>query len=140
MSKKEQLDIFTAPPMQLGVIAAVTGAKPGRYAIYKSEVGQAVATMTVTKADSDFINFHRANPSVYNTLVRLARDLVSRGYKRVGMKMIWEVMRWEHMVRTTDPSGSPFLLNNNLHSRYARLMMTSERDLAGIFETRRLKT
>lgn len=94
----------------------------------------------VTTADRDFIAFHLANPRVYDTLVKLARQAVVRGHKRVGMKMLWEVMRWEHLLATVEEDDSGYKFNNNLHSRYARLIMSNEADLAGIFETRRLKT
>jgi hypothetical protein len=90
-----------------------------------------------TDADRRFLAFHRDNPSVYATLVELARNGARRGRKRIGMKMIWEVMRWQRFLETTDPD---YKLNNNYHSRYARLIMQQEQDLSGIFETRELRS
>lgn len=96
-----------------------------------------------TRASSDernlsakFAEFHRDNPRVYQEIVRLARRARARGHKRMGMKMLWEVVRWRMTVETSDPD---FKLNNNYTSRYARLVMNRERDLAGFFETRALK-
>ena len=87
--------------------------------------------------DAAFEAFHDANPWVYRELCALARDLVARGHHRVGMKMLFEVLRWSYAMSTDDPS-SDFKLNNNYTSRYARLIMDLEVDLDGVFETRRL--
>jgi hypothetical protein len=86
-----------------------------------------------------FQKFHELNPWVYRTLVKMTRDLVGRGRKRIGMKMLFEVLRWQWAMSTSDPS-SDFKLNNNYHSRYARLIMTNERGLEDAFETRHLRT
>lgn len=85
-----------------------------------------------------FEHFHAANPWVYEALRRLALDLVHRGRKKVGIGMLFEVLRWQHSRQTTD-EHSDFKLNNNLRSRYARLLMENEEELAGVFEVRELK-
>jgi hypothetical protein len=79
--------------------------------------------------------FDEANPQVYATLVELTRRLAAKGAKRVGISMIWETMRYLHWMKS---AGDPFKLNNDYRSRYARKIMETEPDLAGIFETRRL--
>lgn len=84
-----------------------------------------------------FTRFHADNPKVYEALVRLARIAKSKGHKTVGMKMLFEVVRWEVYLETTDPN---FKLNNVFTSRYARLIMKQEKDLADFFETRELKS
>ena len=81
--------------------------------------------------------FHVANPHVYATLVMLARQAVAAGQRRLGMKALWERMRWELMITV---STSQPKLNNNWTSRYARLIQEREPDLAGLFETRRLRS
>lgn len=87
---------------------------------------------------ADFERFHRDNPRVYEELVRLARQAVAgRRLARVGIGMLWEVLRWHFWLQTTDVE---FKLNNNHRSRYARLIMDSEPDLRGVFETRGLKS
>lgn len=85
-----------------------------------------------------FQQFHARNPWVYGALVALARDLKGRGRRKVGVKMLFEVLRW-HYYRQTDDPDSDFKLNNNMHSRYARLIATQEADLADIFEMRVLR-
>lgn len=82
-----------------------------------------------------FEEFHRDNPQVYDRLVHLTRGLVMRGHQRVGMKMLWEVVRWDSMLST---NGVPWKLNNNFSSRYARLIEEREPDLHGVFEKREL--
>ena len=81
--------------------------------------------------------FHAANPHVYTALVTLTRRLVERGRTRVGMKMLFEVLRYEYAMTTDDPT-SDYKLNNSYTSRYARLIMDTEPDLAGVYDTRRL--
>ena len=98
---------------------------------------QAQLFSTQTRLDREFFDFHAHNPGVYRELVKLARQAVTRGRTRVGMKMIYEVVRWNRFLETTDPDWK---LNNNYHSRYARLIMEQEPDLAGIFELRELRS
>jgi hypothetical protein len=95
-----------------------------------------VAPFTGT-IDDAFRAFHAANPWVYDALVELTRDLISRGHVRIGIGMLFEVLRWHWHRATVDPS-SEFKLNNSYRSRYARLIMSREEDLAGVFELRRL--
>lgn len=81
-----------------------------------------------------FADFHRANPGVYEALVRLAREWRYRtGRDRLGIAVLWERLRWELSI-TTDESPR---LNNDYKPWYARLIMAQEADLADIFEVRR---
>ena len=82
-----------------------------------------------------FLDFHRINPHVYTELVKLTRQLHDRGVTRVGIKMLFEVLRWQHLLAT---AGDDFKLNNNFTSYYARMIMINNPDLKGIFLTRRL--
>lgn len=82
-----------------------------------------------------FWRFHAENPDVYRELVVLARRAVAAGQTKLGIGMLFEVLRWERSLRT---GGDEFRLNNNYRSYYARLIMLREPDLAGIFETRKL--
>lgn len=82
-----------------------------------------------------FHAFHAANPHVYWELVLLARQARRRGVRRIGIGMLFEVLRWRVALRT---GGDEFKLNNNYRSYYARLIMLNEPDLVGVFETRQL--
>jgi hypothetical protein len=84
-----------------------------------------------------FEAFHAENPHVYAVLVRLAREARAVGHERVGIATLFEVARWQISMSTSDPD---FKLNNSFRSRYARLIMEQEPDLAGIFETRELRS
>ena len=84
-----------------------------------------------------FREFHRDNPEVYDELMVLVRQAIARGRKKIGIKMLWEVVRWNRFLRTTDEK---YKLNNNYHSRFARLIMEKEPGLQGIFEIRELKS
>lgn len=88
--------------------------------------------------DRRFQEFHRRNPRVYEQLVRLARVAKHQGRARIGIKMLWEVVRWN--LSADLRYDDVFKLPNELHSRYARLIMEQERDLAGIFEVRQLRS
>ena len=83
-----------------------------------------------------FEQFHAMNPHVYTHIVAIARELRRRGFRRIGIGMIFERLRWLHALAT---QGDDFKLNNNFRSRYARLIMDAEADLADAFEVRRLR-
>lgn len=82
--------------------------------------------------------FNKANPHVAVELHRLARQAKAAGRKKVGMKMLFEVLRWNYMLRTNDPT-SDFKLNNNYTSEYARYLMEQDPAMQGLFEIRELK-
>ena len=85
--------------------------------------------------DEAFAAFHAENPHVYAELKMLALRARRRGASRIGIGMLFEVLRWRRTLRT---EGEDFKLNNNYRSRYAR-MLNHEPDLAGCFETRELR-
>lgn len=85
-----------------------------------------------------FQNFHNEHPEVYSSLVDLARDAKSKGYSHYGIRTLWEVLRYSFEI-ARDPRED-FKLNDHYHSRYARLIDSSEPDLKGFFELRTLKS
>jgi hypothetical protein len=84
-----------------------------------------------------FEKFHQEHPEVYDTLVRFAREWQRSGRQNCGIKMLWERVRWELSLGSTDEDE--FKMNNNFHSRYVRLICKQEPELAGMFELRKLK-
>ena len=84
-----------------------------------------------------FEAFHEHNPEVYAAMVAICRRLKLRGHKRYGVKAVWEMLR---ITFTLERPDEIYKLNNNYTSRYARLIMDREADLAGFFETRELKS
>lgn len=85
-----------------------------------------------------FEAFHRENPHVADILEKLADNVVAAGCSRFGVKMLWEVMRYLLIVETKRDLGD-FRLNNDYHSRYARLLIERRPEWAGKIETRQLK-
>jgi hypothetical protein len=86
--------------------------------------------------EARFREFHANNPQVYAELLKLARRARGRGVERLGIKMLWERLRWELQVETYHPGDDTFRLNNNWHAFYARLLMGENPELRGLFETR----
>jgi len=82
---------------------------------------------------SQFEEFHRQNPHIYQAIVRIALDLKGRGFSKCGMKMIFERLRWLYAIQT---KGEDFKLNNNYTAYYARVVMAAEPQLQGFFQTR----
>ena len=88
----------------------------------------------LSEAEKAFRDFHRSHPEVFETLSGLAFQALDRGYNRMSVKQLWEITRWG------DELGSDIALNNNYHSRYARLLMRTHPELRGVFEVRELRS
>lgn len=88
--------------------------------------------------DERFDAFHRDNPAVYEQLAAQARSAKSKGHSSYSIKTLMELVRWHHTVEIE--TDEPFKLNNSYASRYARLLMDQEADLADFFETRTLQS
>jgi hypothetical protein len=80
-----------------------------------------------------FRAFHAANPQVYRELRGMALGIRRRGTTRYGIAGLFEVLRYRYSIQT---SGDSFKLNNDFRALYARMLMDSEPELAGFFETR----
>lgn len=52
--------------------------------------------------DKKFWDFHAKNPKVYELIIKLANDAKRAGRKRIGMKMLFEVIRWHYTLNTSD--------------------------------------
>lgn len=77
--------------------------------------------------------FDEENPIIYETLRGLALKAVRHGRRRLGIGQLWEILRWEMSLRTTESQPK---LNNNYRAYYSRKLMANEPELAGIFQTR----
>lgn len=84
-----------------------------------------------------FEEFHKRCPQVYRELVRFALE-AKRAGRRVGIRMIWERMRWYFYVERLEDED--YKLNDHYTSRYARLIDEQEVDLKGFFELRKLRS
>lgn len=119
----------TDPPPRPWIVKA--------YEKYQTVTPPAVAaTSAPSSLQGQFLQFHQENPGVYESLVDKARELRNRGH-RVSIGMLYEVVRYEALAATD--AASPFKLNNNYRSRYARLIMENEPDLVDAFDLRELR-
>ena len=83
-----------------------------------------------------FEAFHTANPWVYDALVVLICDWLAAGHRRVGLKAMFEVLRWQYGRSTV---GDTFKCNNDFTSRYARLILRRHPEWSDAIETRELR-
>lgn len=90
--------------------------------------------------EEKFQEFHAMNPWVLEELVRMTRELVAQGHTRVGMKMLFEVLRYSWMIRNVNSNDREWRLCNSYTAYYARLVMATNPDLDGVFETRTLRS
>ncbi|MGW2022035.1 hypothetical protein [Streptomyces decoyicus] len=87
---------------------------------------------------AQFEVFHQLNPWVLQALESLTGDYLKRvGQARVGIGMLFEVLRWRYAAAT---AGDEFRLNNNFRSRYVRLLIERHPEWAPAFEVRALRT
>ena len=97
------------------------------------DVRTPIAQEKMPKVERDFRTFHRTNPHVLRSLIKLTSDLHEAGFNRIGMKMLFEVLRWQTMLETR---GDDFRLNNNYTAYYARLLMHRRPEFKGMFAVR----
>jgi hypothetical protein len=86
----------------------------------------------MTLADR-FAAFHASNPHVADALEHLAEQWLAR-HERVGMKALFERLRWESGIRT---EGSAYVLNNSWTAFYSRLILDRRPEWTGRITTRR---
>lgn len=82
-----------------------------------------------------FEAFHQRNPRVLTELERMTALMVRRGRKRIGIKMLFEVLRWNYYLTTDDPD-SEYRLNNNYTAYYARLIIARHPEWGDVFVLR----
>lgn len=87
-----------------------------------------------------FEAFDAKHPAVLNRLVDFAYQAKRAGRKRIGIKMLFELLRWEWTIEGLPDEAEEWKLNNNYSSRYARRIMDDHPRLEGLFELRGLKS
>ncbi|MFF8447720.1 hypothetical protein ACF06Q_08465 [Streptomyces leeuwenhoekii] len=80
-----------------------------------------------------FRAFDADHPWVYRALEQLVAERLAAGAKRVGMKALFEALRWRH------PHGVKGL-NNNYTALYARRLIAARPQWACAIETRRRRS
>lgn len=82
-----------------------------------------------------FREYHQKNPQVYHRLVALIKGLVQHGNNKIGMGMLFEVLRWEHFMKID--TDEPFKLNNSYRAFYTRLIEKKHPEWTGILTKRK---
>ena len=106
---------------------------------YEATTGKSIQTA--------FEEFHNANPQVYSHFKRLALQAINKGKKKISIKMIGNVIRWEIYIATVDPDlfnvdgkEKRFKLNDAYFSRYARLFVSDYPEHSNKIELRTLRS
>ncbi|MGG2460521.1 hypothetical protein ACO0M4_11975 [Streptomyces sp. RGM 3693] len=81
--------------------------------------------------------FHQLNPWILKHLENLTTECVERGLRRIGIGMLFEVLRWQYGIATR---GEPWKLNNDFRSRYVRRLIELHPEWSPLFETRKIHT
>lgn len=92
-----------------------------------------VFTMSKETITARFEKFHNKNPHIYKHLLDMTNQLKEKGHDRIGISMLYEVLRWKSMIRTT---GEDYKLSNDFRAHYARKIMNEHPELDGIFQLR----
>lgn len=82
-----------------------------------------------------FVKFHTANPHIFECLKRMALALKQAGYKRWGMRNLWEKLRYDLAIEASR-GMEVYKLNDHFPPFYARLLMRDVPELKGFFEIR----
>lgn len=85
----------------------------------------------------DFIEFHEANPQVWDLFERFCLKMIEAGQSGFGAPVIWERIRWE--VVTDTKSKEPYRLPNIHRPFYARMFQQRHPELAHHISTRPLR-
>lgn len=83
-----------------------------------------------------FQQFHQENPHIYVELQRRAQLLLDAS-GRIGIKAIFESMRFDSAVQTLSDDG--YKLPNDFTSRYARLLVAEHPEYEDVIELRQLR-
>jgi len=87
--------------------------------------------------EQSFLFFNTANPHIWEEIKRRARLLLRNGAKRIGIKMIYESIRYDYAIHT---NGSRPKLNNNYTAFYARKLSELPDMPPGVIELRERHT
>ncbi|MCQ9179173.1 hypothetical protein KMT30_09010 [Streptomyces sp. IBSBF 2953] len=95
--------------------------------------GLDIAHRDAPSITDQFHVFDTQHPWVYRALEQLVAERLGQGATRVGMKALFEALRWRH------PRGVKGL-NNNYTALYARRLIAAHPHWASAIETRRRRS
>jgi len=79
--------------------------------------------------------FHARNPHIMDYLIVLARRVRKGTQRKLGIGMLFEILRWQYWMATE--TEEPYKLNNNYCAYYARAIMDAAPDLDGVFNLKK---
>ena len=100
--------------------------------LFRSGFGPIMAP--ATPIEKRWRAFHLAHPYIGQELERRALQLRRAGAQRIGVKMLWESMRFDALVRSDD---RPYAFNNDYAAIYSRWLIHNHPGLDDVIETRR---
>lgn len=95
-----------------------------------------MTTLAQSSARQRWLDWHAANPHVYELFKRFTFEAIARGHKRLSAWLVVNRIRWETSIET---SGGDFKLSNCHIAYYARLFMDEFPQHRGFFRTKPLK-
>lgn len=84
--------------------------------------------------DQRFIEYHQANPEIYDAFENMALKVVNSGRGYFGARFIFQYLRWQ----TKTAGSGEFKINNNYIARYVRLFEKRNPQHQGFFKTRKM--
>jgi len=79
--------------------------------------------------------FNKANPWVVRELEKIAWEMIKHGRKKIGMRAVIEIFRWETRRHTI---SKDFKINNNFCALYARDILARNPHWGQVFELRKM--
>lgn len=73
--------------------------------------------------------FHKNNEQVLSELIKLCEHAVYFGRKKLSMKQMFEVLRWDYSLKT---DAQDFKLNNTYTAYYTRLIRKLRPELGNL--------
>lgn len=95
-----------------------------------------MTTETIPQSRQRWLEWHRANPHVYELFKEFTFQAIHRGHKRLSAWLVVNRIRWETAVETI---GGDFKISNCFIAYYSRLFMEEYPEHRGFFRIKRLK-
>lgn len=81
---------------------------------------------------NEWIVYLDKNPHVYHLICEYANEALNAGHAAYAIATIWELIRWDHTVRTGDLN---FKMPNNHRAFYSRMWTANNPAFADFFRT-----
>jgi len=90
------------------------------------------STPKYLKNYNEWVVYLDKNPRVYQLICEYADEAMRAGHTFYAIATIWELIRWDHTVRTEDIN---FKMPHNHRAFYSRMWMLNNPAFAGFFRT-----